>query len=222
MREVSWNTDEAWRFKLVAGHSGLDFLNTADWHASDRPVERLSSYATFVDWCRQAGLIGAETAASLTAGGQRRREHAGAVLVEAVAMREAAFRVLSNRSEDSQEDLAVVNRTLHSRAAACRITLFGRRFWEPVYADDLGAVLGPVSLHLSTVLVGTHLDRVKECEAPGCGWLYLDSSRSGKRRWCSMAECGNRNKVRQHYQRSRFAAKSRDVLKNQRSSARPD
>jgi predicted RNA-binding Zn ribbon-like protein len=206
MSEDSWKPKEAWRFKLVAGHTGLDFLNTADWHASDQPVERLSSYPTLVDWCRQAGLIGDETASALTARGQRRREHAGAVLAEAVAMREAGFRILSNRSDDPQADLAVVNRTLHGRAAACRIARFGERFWEPVYADDLGAVLGPVSLHLSTVLVGAHLDRLKECEAPGCGWLFLDTSHAGTRRWCSMAECGNRNKVRQHYQRGRLSA----------------
>jgi predicted RNA-binding Zn ribbon-like protein len=37
--------------------------------------------------------------------------------------------------------------------------------------------------------------RVRECEAPDCSSLFLDTSRAGRRRWCSMAACGNRQKV---------------------------
>lgn len=43
--------------------------------------------------------------------------------------------------------------------------------------------------------------RIRECLAPDCGYLYLDTSRSGNRRWCSMQRCGNRAKVRAHRSR---------------------
>jgi predicted RNA-binding Zn ribbon-like protein len=39
---------------------------------------------------------------------------------------------------------------------------------------------------------------VRECSASDCGLLFLDTSRSGNRRWCSMERCGNRHKVRAH------------------------
>ncbi|MFD7652769.1 CGNR zinc finger domain-containing protein [Actinosynnema sp. NPDC059797] len=39
---------------------------------------------------------------------------------------------------------------------------------------------------------------VRECSADDCGLLFLDTSRSGNRRWCSMERCGNRHKVRTH------------------------
>ena len=46
--------------------------------------------------------------------------------------------------------------------------------------------------------------RIRECSAEDCRLVYLDTSRSGNRRWCSMQRCGNRAKVRAH--RARAAA----------------
>lgn len=40
--------------------------------------------------------------------------------------------------------------------------------------------------------------RIRECSADDCAIVYLDTSRSGNRRWCSMQRCGNRSKVRAH------------------------
>jgi predicted RNA-binding Zn ribbon-like protein len=39
-----------------------------------------------------------------------------------------------------------------------------------------------------------HWRRVKACPGPGCAWVFVDRSRNGSRRWCDMAECGNRAK----------------------------
>ena len=44
-------------------------------------------------------------------------------------------------------------------------------------------------------------DRVRKCADPGCALHYLDTSRPGRRRWCSMQRCGNRNKVHQYRDR---------------------
>jgi predicted RNA-binding Zn ribbon-like protein len=37
--------------------------------------------------------------------------------------------------------------------------------------------------------------RVKECARPDCTLLFIDASRSRRRRWCSMDACGNRAKT---------------------------
>ncbi|MFD0576716.1 CGNR zinc finger domain-containing protein [Dactylosporangium darangshiense] len=36
--------------------------------------------------------------------------------------------------------------------------------------------------------------RLRECADPACNALFLDASRPGSRRWCSMETCGNRAK----------------------------
>src|SRR5258708_7059779 len=59
----------------------------------------------------------------------------------------------------------------------------------------------PSARELATALA--RLDRVRRCANPECGWLFLDDSRAGKRRWCSMSACGNRAKARRHYHKSK-------------------
>ncbi|WP_244231779.1 CGNR zinc finger domain-containing protein [Rathayibacter sp. VKM Ac-2804] len=52
--------------------------------------------------------------------------------------------------------------------------------------------------------------RLRRCDAEDCRILYLDTSRAGSRRWCSMQRCGNRAKVRAHRRRSAERADSAD------------
>ena len=56
-------------------------------------------------------------------------------------------------------------------------------------------------------LLGTDLrERLRICPGPGCGGRFLDDSPAGRRRWCSMAVCGNRNKAAAHRQAAHAAA----------------
>ena len=48
--------------------------------------------------------------------------------------------------------------------------------------------------------------RTRICAGPKCGWLFIDRSKGGRRRWCDMATCGNAEKSRRHYERRRSAA----------------
>ncbi|HWU95764.1 MAG TPA: CGNR zinc finger domain-containing protein, partial [Sphingomonas sp.] len=45
------------------------------------------------------------------------------------------------------------------------------------------------------LLGGDQAGRIRRCEADGCAMLFLDTSRGGERRWCSMKRCGNKAKV---------------------------
>ena len=73
-------------------------------------------------------------------------------------------------------------------------------------ADALDSMLWPVVIDAWDVLTTPALERVHECPGDGtCGWLFLDTSRSGTRRWCDMRTCGNRAKVRTHYARGHSA-----------------
>jgi predicted RNA-binding Zn ribbon-like protein len=46
-------------------------------------------------------------------------------------------------------------------------------------------------------------DRIRRCAHPDCILWFFDTTRNGSRRWCSMADCGNRAKAKRHYQRTR-------------------
>jgi predicted RNA-binding Zn ribbon-like protein len=75
--------------------------------------------------------------------------------------------------------------------------------WEVAPAADLSAPLAAAAWSAGELLTSSALRRVRACPGAGCGWLFLDPT--GRRRWCVMAVCGNREKAR------RFAAKHKDT-----------
>lgn len=70
-----------------------------------------------------------------------------------------------------------------------------RRWAAPVTGDQ---VLGHAACDAVDLVTGDRTDRLRECGADDCQLLFLDTSRPGNRRWCSMQRCGNRTKVRSY------------------------
>lgn len=64
---------------------------------------------------------------------------------------------------------------------------------EPVPGS---AVLSAFARDAIELFGGPYRDRVRACAGPDCGLLFVDTSRPGRRRWCSMQRCGNRAKQR--------------------------
>jgi predicted RNA-binding Zn ribbon-like protein len=67
--------------------------------------------------------------------------------------------------------------------------------WNPRH-DVQTAILGPITLSALTLLMETDLSRTKRCAGQECGWLFFDTTKNKRRRWCEMRVCGNRAKVR--------------------------
>ncbi|MET0932636.1 MAG: CGNR zinc finger domain-containing protein [Mycetocola sp.] len=73
---------------------------------------------------------------------------------------------------------------------------------EPRAAQALSTIARDAVALFSGITPG----RIRGCDAEDCDMIYLDTSRAGNRRWCSMQRCGNRHKVRAH--RARTAAQA--------------
>ena len=56
-------------------------------------------------------------------------------------------------------------------------------------------LLAAVARSAAEIVLEGETAKVRVCANPACGLLFCDKSRTHKRRWCSMAICGNRNKV---------------------------
>jgi predicted RNA-binding Zn ribbon-like protein len=74
--------------------------------------------------------------------------------------------------------------------------------WERGGEDDGGPLLErplwPVVRSAAELLTSPKLGRVKVCSGERCGWMFLDESRNGSRKWCDSRDCGNRASVRKH------------------------
>src|SRR2546428_8211676 len=101
--------------------------------------------------------------------------------------------------------LEVLNRALAEALAHRRVVQAGRGFslgWDD--SDDLRRMLWPVALSAAELLADHHGAPVKVCGMrETCSWLFVDESRNGSRRWCSMKDCGNPAKARRHYRKGK-------------------
>lgn len=114
-----------------------------------------------------------------------------------VALRDALWRIAVARSSGTAgtaEDYAVLNRAAAHPPLAPQIAPDGSAA-APLPADgaQLASTLARDAIEL---LTGPYADRIRECGAHDCRLVFVDTSRPGRRRWCSMERCGNLHKVR--------------------------
>ncbi len=62
-------------------------------------------------------------------------------------------------------------------------------------------IIGLLAFELANMLASDQRTYLKRCLNPDCVLMFVDNSRSHKRRWCSMDTCGNRAKVSKHYRK---------------------
>ncbi len=176
----------------------LEFANTRYWRGQEEPTETMNTPEDLVAW----------TAAN---GGPRiARPPARREFDHAIEVRELIHRLFDQHAQQKSptaRDVEALNAALAE--APARTTLRRERgsyVWDvDMKSGTALALLAPVLWTAGDLLAGSRLDRVRRCANPECGWLFLDDSRAGRRRWCSMQSCGNRAKAKRHYHKSRVA-----------------
>ncbi len=174
------------------------------------PIERLSDYLVLVDWAIQAGVISSAEREKLITISQAR---AARILGTAIALRELLFEAI---------DALVAGKRLPERtlqnlnawiAHASRRRRLVRNGASLAWSRDAGepdAILWQIVESAASTFASDDLrGRLRICGGPTCAWVFLDFSRKQNRRWCDMSVCGNRAKVRRHYERSRAPTQRR-------------
>lgn len=185
----------------------LDFTDTVDWRTSDHSEDKLTSYLDLLGWSVKKGLLSRDEEHRLSSLLENKVAVAKTVMADAYQLREAIYRIFSavahERSAD-QKDLEVLNGHLAKSLGKLGLRSKGAEYtwaWRDTESADM--MLWPIARSAAELLTSDDLARVRECanEEEGCGSLFLDSSKSQTRRWCSMDSCGNRMKFRKYYAR---------------------
>jgi len=205
----------------------LDFANTADWHAGPDPEERLTDYEAVLGWARKNGILDEAQAEHLLSQAQADPAKQKEALTRVIALREALYRIFSAiagmRAPD-HADLQVLHAELGEalvhlhlavaaeghggvQTAAVSAGVLPAFVWTWTgMTESLTSLLWPVARSAAGLLTSPRLTRVRECAGHPCGWLFLDHSKNGTRRWCNMADCGNRAKARRYRERKKGEA----------------
>ncbi|CUK09115.1 Conserved protein containing a Zn-ribbon-like motif%2C possibly RNA-binding [Achromobacter sp. 2789STDY5608615] len=117
----------------------------------------------------------------------------------ALRLRDNARSLVHAAKHEGASDASVVNQVLLAGRASKELR------WDDASAsfkvvrqrrhDDAASFLEPIAQAVVRLLTDTQLELVRQCEAHDCTLMFHDKTKSHRRRWCSMAVCGNRMKV---------------------------
>ncbi|MGR6316518.1 ABATE domain-containing protein [Micromonospora soli] len=182
--------DEA-AFRFVGGRVSVDFTATHGLRWRDPSVERIPAPADLARWFVEAGLIDIPVPVSASA------------LRSARELREALYRLMRGRVLEEPLDrraIDLVNRWAAKAPPAIRLTADGSA--KHLVAPTADGLLAFVARDGVDLLGGSHANRLRECSSDTCTLIYLDTSRAGSRRWCSMEVCGSRDKMARYRRRA--------------------
>lgn len=176
-------------FRLGLGHPALELVATlAGRHR--QPTERLVDPTDLDRWLAATGL-------AANAG------CAPSQLTQARRLREAIYRLIEAARMDKRakpHDVALVNEWARRAKAAPQLDADLRAVHQA--GNPCTAALAEVAASAVELIGGADRTRIRNCADPTCSLMFIDHSRPGRRRWCSMERCGNRAKTA-HYRNRR-------------------
>ena len=199
-------------FDLEAGTLAADFTNTLSGSRERPGTEHLATYADLVEFARQTGALPSPAAKALVAEAERRPEKATQIHRRAIALREAAWRAFDRLAQDREPAAADVEVIAAEATRATAQLVFQKQgksyVWAWPESGDLERPLWPIARAAADLLASEdERPRLRECASDTCAWIFVDRTKNGSRRWCSMSDCGNRAKVSAYRDRQARAAR---------------
>jgi predicted RNA-binding Zn ribbon-like protein len=174
---------------FIAGHLALDFVNTAEERGDPDAGDALRTPADLQLWGHRYGLL-LRTASETDDRAELR---------QALTARELLYRLFLASARDQHPSRADLDQLPALVSAAYRDASLDQTtdgqlawHWSP---SRPSTVRHAVVTAAADLLADTPLARLKQCPGARCGWFFLDTTKRGNRRWCSMRECGQEAKT---------------------------
>lgn len=179
--------------QLVAGRLALDFANTA-------PAAHDLSWDEFVSFLVRARLVTEERALRLRSLPQNEPQAVDAVLLRILRLREslrAIFAIMAQHRVFPKAWVEPINEILRITEGHDELVSDGDGWRLQFIAREGGLewLLAAIARSAADLVVEGAAAPVRRCANPACRLFFYDDSRTHRRRWCSMARCGNRHKV---------------------------
>jgi predicted RNA-binding Zn ribbon-like protein len=179
------------RFLFIANDRALDFVNT-----SFAGGDALPNFAAFVCWLTAAGALTpdeARAALGHAAEGER-------IMARVLALRSAMRRIVEafvGAQPAPEKDIVAVNAYLRRIPVHDELVAIEGGFTSVRHAttDTPESLLYFVAEAARKLFTTKHAQSIRRCANEECTHYFYDASKNGTRRWCSMAGCGNREKV---------------------------
>ncbi len=192
-------SDRAGPFDWSGGHPALDLVNTLDERPFPAPIESLAAYADLVRFAELAKLIEPSVARRL-----RKLSDPGCarVMTQVRRLREQLYDLLAAAHAGKpipHADLLAIGRAIQAAHAARGLVMstapgLATHRWSRSIAPEV--LLHACALSIEDLLVNVDRTKIRKCGASDCAVYFVDTSKGHRRQWCSMKNCGNREKQR--------------------------
>ncbi len=178
---------------MVGDHLAMDLLNT-EARSHGLVVDYWNTDEDVLRWLARHGVV--PRAGGVVPTG---------LLVHGRTLRTHARELIAKRKEGKVGNIRGLNDYLHAYLSAPHLKRDSEgnfTLTRIAHGDAIASLLGPVAEAVAQLVVEGDFALVKQCEHPDCILWFYDRTKSHKRRWCSMAQCGNRYKATQFRRRS--------------------
>jgi len=192
---------------FVGGDPALDFINTVSGR-DQTPRDWLDSYACLLEWATLVRLLPERNLRALTKKLHSESATAARALTRAKELREELFALVSAIAAGNtppKSALAALREHWLAGTDAHELRFENGQVIADIRADaaDFDLIAAMVAYRMVEHVLSQPADRLRMCGGTNCAWVFIDSSKAGRRRWCDMAVCGNVAKAQRFYARAR-------------------
>ena len=185
--------------RLDGGRLCLDFVNSIHDRYAVEVEDYLHHPERFIDWCVRAGALSLDERVSVP----RTAQHRAALMREVMNLRDhlhALFAARIDGVSPPPDAVRGLDRWLHRAWTSQTFGSDGQLHWR-ADARDARLPLKRIALDALNLFCDPSISRLRRCgNITSCGWLFLDTSKNQRRRWCAMETCGTADKM-QRYRR---------------------
>ncbi|MDY7565623.1 CGNR zinc finger domain-containing protein [Pseudomonas sp. RTC3] len=194
--------------RLVGGMAVLDFLNSCNGRRPGTSLgevaESLLTLEDVIYWFQHANLISTAERDHLLALIPASSYQQNNAYQQMIAFREQLYGLFFPIAEGHRITPAALdslNKALVDAAPYRQLALVeGATTWvwcrSHTLEEVIASLIGRLAVQAASLLTSPELARLKLCSTLACDWLFLDTSKNGRRRWCQMSICGSREKAK--------------------------
>jgi predicted RNA-binding Zn ribbon-like protein len=186
--------------RLDGGRPCLDFVNTIHDRYAVQGEDYLQQPRRFIEWCARAGVLTPDDGVRAPLAAHKR----AALMREVMTLRHHLHALFAARIDNlppPPDAVRGLDSWVHRAWASQALGADGHLHWR-ADARDARLPLKRVALDALNLLGEPCASPLRRCaNTTSCGWLFLDTSKNQRRRWCAMETCGITDKMRRYRQR---------------------
>ncbi|MGD7007011.1 CGNR zinc finger domain-containing protein [Metabacillus sp. 84] len=185
----------------LGGTSWINLVNTI-YISNKQEIDILATESSAFQWMKENNLLRESDIVAL-----EKKELLDSLIVELRSIRTLCTTVLSEIEQRGELSLNTINRikkaveklqvslTIHSDSEKLKMTTEGETVEDHVMYNIMDSIMNTFKK--------PSLERIRKCNHEECRLYFVDTSKAGKRRWCSMELCGNRKKAAEFYSKKK-------------------